>query len=44
MGAVKNLPEPTGIFGGEHDNKGLSHEGVGPTGLTAVIVGVAFNH
>lgn len=36
--------EPTCIFGGEHDHEGLSHEGVCPTGLTAIIVGVVFGH
>lgn len=36
--------EPTGIFGGEHDDEGLSVEGVCPTGLTAIIVGVVFNY
>lgn len=34
----------TTVTGGEHDDEGLSVEGVSPTGLTAVIVGVAFNH
>lgn len=32
------------MFGGEHDYEGLSVEGVRPTGLTAVIIGVVFSH
>lgn len=34
----------TSVFGGEHDDKGLSVEGVRPAGLTAVIVGVVISH
>lgn len=34
----------TGVLGGEHDHERLSVEGVGSTGLTAVIVGVALHH
>lgn len=45
MGTVSlTLPLPTSICGGEHDDKRLSDEGVCPTGLTAIVTGVAFNH
>lgn len=32
------------MFGGEHDHKGLSAEGVRPTGLAAIVIGVVFSH
>lgn len=32
------------MFGGEHDHKGLSDEGVRPTGLAAVVIGVVFSY
>lgn len=40
----KSSNHSTGLFGGEHDDEGLSAEGVCATGLTAVIVGVVFSH
>lgn len=38
------VPELTCISGGEHDHKGFSDERVCPTGLTAIIIGIAFYH
>lgn len=32
------------MIGGEHDDKRLPAEGVRPTGLAAVVVGVVFSH
>lgn len=37
-------PLPTSIFGGKHDDEWLSDEGVCPTGLAAIVIGVVFNN